>query len=508
MHDLRRRILRSALALALLAWAALGWAQGTTPAAKPAKAPREDLTIDPRTIMEPWSGDLDAMVERRIVRVLVVPSKTFYFNDKGRQRGATYDTFQLVEKELENQLKREKKATRKHLKVQFFFIPVGRDEIFSALVAGKGDIAAANLSITPRRQELVDFSTPHTTNVSELVLTGPASPAVSTLDDLAGKEVFVRKSSSYYESLVALNQRFAAENKPPVRLKEAPDELEDEDLIEMLNAGLVPMLVVDKHIADFWKKVFPKIKVHDAIAVNTEGDIGWAIRKDSPQLKAFLDRTVAALTTGHLADERQQILTRYFQRLGHVKNAASDAERKKFLALVDLFRKYGDRYDVDWLLMAAQGYQESRLNQEARSPVGAIGVMQVMPATGQDMNVGDITQAEANIHAGVKYMRFMIDRFYGNEPMTRLDKALFAFAAYNCGPGRVAQLRKEAAKRGLDPNVWFHNVEYIAEEKIGHETVTYVANIYKYYVAYELIEDSLQERQEAIKSLKSGSNQK
>jgi membrane-bound lytic murein transglycosylase MltF len=489
---------RAALVAVWLLAANLALAQ----ASKATKAPREDLTIDPQTIMQPWTGDLDQMVERRIVRVLVVPSKTYYFNDKGRQRGATYDAFQLVEKELETELKREKKSKRKHLKVQFFFIPVGRDEIFSALVAGKGDIAAANLTITERREALVDFSAPHTTGVSQVVLTGPASPAISTLEDLAGKEVFVRKSTSYYEHLVELNERFAAEKRPRIKLKEAPDDLETEDMIEMLNAGLAPMIVTDKHLADFWKKVYPKITVHDTIAVNTGGEIAWAIRENSPQLKGFLDRTIASFTSGHLADERKEILARYFQRLGHVKNAASDAERKKFLATVDLFRKYGDRYDVDSLLMAAQGYQESRLNQQARSAVGAIGVMQVMPATGKELNVGDITQTEPNIHAGVKYMRFMVDRYYGNEPMTKLDKVLFAFAAYNCGPGRVAQLRKEAAKRGLDPNVWFHNVEYVAEEKIGHETVTYVGNIYKYYVAYQLIEDSLRDRQEAIDSLK------
>jgi len=498
VHDFWHRRFKAGLAAVLLLSCHLAFAQAT----KAANAPREDLTIDPASIMQPWTGDLDGMIERRIVRVLVVPSKTYYFNDKGRQRGATYDAFQLVEQELGKELKKNKKLTRKHLKVQFFFVPVGRDELFSALMAGKGDIAAANLTITEDRMQIVDFADPHTTGVHEIVLTGPASPTVSTLDDLAGKEVFVRKSSAYYEHLLDLNDRFTAENKPPVKLKEAPDDLEDEDLIEMLNAGLIPIVVVDKHIADFWKKVFPKITVHDTIAVHTGGEIAWAIRKDSPQLKAFLDRVIAAYTSGHLADERAVILARYFKGTGHVRTAAADAERKKFLALVDLFRRYGDRYDVDWMLMAAQGYQESRLDQQARSPVGAIGVMQVMPATGKDMNVGDITQVEANIHAGVKYMRFMVDRYYGNEPMSDLDKVLFSFAAYNAGPGRVASLRKEAARRGLDPNVWFHNVEYIAEEKIGHETVTYVGNIYKYYVAYHLIEDSLEEREEAIKSVR------
>jgi membrane-bound lytic murein transglycosylase MltF len=185
-----------------------------------------------------------------------------------------------------------------------------------------------------------------------------------------------------------------------------------------------------------------------------------------------------------------------------VKNAASEEERKKFLVLIQYFQKYGEKYDVDWLLMGAQGYQESQLNQNAKSPVGAIGVMQVMPATGKDLNVGDITEIEANIHAGIKYMRWMIDHYYGNEPMTKLDKALFAFASYNAGAGKISQLRKIAAKRGLDPNVWFHNVEYVVAEKIGQETVTYVSNIYKYYIAYRLILESRAAKQEAIEQMK------
>jgi membrane-bound lytic murein transglycosylase MltF len=337
-------------------------------------------------------------------------------------------------------------------------------------------------------------------NVCELVVFGPTSRAVSSVDDLAGKEVFVRKSSSYYESLVTLNQRLAAEKKPMVMIKEAPETLEDEGLIEMVSAGLIPLIVVDKHKADFWKQVFPKIKVHDGVALRTGGNVAWAFRKGSPQLKAalddFLTRQGKGTATGNV------ILARYLKNAKYVKDAASDSERKKFVALVQFFQKYADKYDMDWLLMAAQGYQESLLNQDTRSPVGAIGVMQVMPATGKELGVGDITEVEANIHAGVKYMRWMIDQYYGKGPMTKLDKALFAFASYNAGAGRISQLRKEAAKRGLDPNVWFHNVEYAAAEKIGAETVTYVANIYKYYIPYKLILEARAERARAAEKMK------
>jgi membrane-bound lytic murein transglycosylase MltF len=249
----------------------------------------------------------------------------------------------------------EKKLKSKHLKVRVVFIPLRRDQLLPGLAAGKGDIAAANLTITPERRKLVDFSVAGLSNVSEVLVTGPASPKIASLDDLSGKEVFVRKSSSYYQSLVELNKKFAAGRKPPVRLKEAPETLEDEDLLEMLNAGLVALIVVDKHKADFWKQIFPKLIVHDSITVRTGGEVAWAIRKGSPQLKAVVDdfkrRHKVGTATGN------QLLTRYLKNVKYVKNAASEEDRKKFMALIQYFRKYGEKYDVDCLLMGAQGYQ-------------------------------------------------------------------------------------------------------------------------------------------------------
>ena len=468
--------------------------------AAPALPNGKGLTIDLEETMQPWTGDLDGMFERRVIRVLTTYSRTFYFLDKGVQRGTTYEIFRIFEDDLNKQLAKQKKLKGKRLKVQVVFIPVGRDELLPALKAGKGDIAAANLTVTDDRRKLVDFSVPVYANVSELLVSGPASTVVANVEELSGKEVFVRTSSSYYQSLMALNRRFAEKNRPPVIIREAPENLEDEDLLEMVNAGLIPLVVVDKHKADFWKQIFPKIKVHADIALRTGADIAWAMRKGSPQLKAALDDFLARQQKN--PGDRNTILARYLKNTKYVKDAASEAERKKFLALVQYFQKYGDKYDVDWLLVAAQGYQESQLNQDVKSPVGAIGVMQVMPATGRELGVGDITKVEANIHAGVKYMRWMIDQYYDKEPMSKLDKALFAFASYNAGAGRIAQLRREAEKRGLNPNVWFHNVEYLAAEKIGAETVTYVANIYKYYIAYRLVMEAREEKKQAAEKMK------
>lgn len=461
----------------------------------PLQNDKTELAINMDHIMQPQKGDLPDMINRRAIRVLTTYSKTFFFIDKGTQRGATHDLFIALEKDLNNQLAKEKKLKQKHLKVRIVFIPITRDNLFKALNEGKGDIAAANLTITSSRQEQVAFTTPLYSDVKELLVSGPSSPDVKNLEQLSGKTVFVRRSSSYYESLQRLNARFAKASLPPVILQEAPEALEDEDLLEMLNAGLIPLIVVDRHKALFWKQVFPKIQVHDDIVLRDGGSIAWAVRKDNPQLLAVLNNFVKNNRQGSTLGN--MILLRYLKSATYVKNAAANRERAKFLQMVEIFRKYGERYDVDWLLMAAQGYQESRLNQSVRSHVGAIGVMQVMPATGKELKVGDIKKIDPNIHAGVKYMRWMIDHYYGDQPMTPLDKALFSFASYNAGPARIARLRTETQKRGFDPNIWFGNVENLAAEKIGAETVTYVSNIYKYYIAYRLIMDDIARKQKA-----------
>jgi membrane-bound lytic murein transglycosylase MltF len=471
-------------------------------AAAPSAAPEtEELSISPEEIMKPWTGDLDGMIDRGFIRVLTVYSKTFYFVDKGVQMGAVPDVFRVFEEELNRKLASEGRLKGRHLKVRVVFIPMTRGDIWDSLAAGKGDVAASSLGVSQERRKQVDFSVPMISDVRVVIVSGPGSPQISGVDDLAGKEVFVRKSSAYYSILVDLNRRFAAENKPAVLLKEAPETLEDEDLLEMSNAGLIPLTVSNNYLANFWKQIFPNINVHDATPLHSGGEVAWALRKDSPQLKAVVDDFVTRNRKGSLIGN--QIITRYLKSTKYVADATSEAERKKLLAVVPLFQTYGAQYNVDWLLMVAQGYQESRLDHSVRSPVGAIGMMQIMPATGQELKVGDIRELEPNIHAGVKYMRWMIDHYYANEPISTLDKALFAFASYNAGAGRIAQLRKEAARRGLDPNVWFRNVEYVAAEKVGAETVTYVANIYKYYIAYHLAMEARDAREKAADALKS-----
>ena len=463
----------------------------TTPAsgdelpAEPSPLPEELRGL----IDQPFDGDLPAMIARRVIRVGVTFNRTFYFIDKGTPRGLSYEYATFFEDQL------NKKLPKAHLKVHVVMLPMPRDLLLPALKAGKLDMVVAQLTVTPARQQIVDFTEPTRRDVSEVLVTGPGAPAIASLDDLSGHEVYVRKTSSYYESLVALNERLKAAGKKPVDIQAASESLEDDDLLEMVNAGLLPAIVADNYIATFWKQVFTQLDVHDSMPLRTGGVLAVAIRKNSPELardlNAFIAKQGIDSAMGAILNKR------YLQSTKFVKNATSEAERQKFTALIDLFRKYGDRYKFDYLLMAAQGYQESRLDQRAKSPVGAIGVMQLMPETGKEQKVGDVRKIDPNVHAGVKYMRFIRDSFFENEPMDDLNKGLFTFAAYNAGPGRVRQLRQEAGQRGLNPNLWFGNVERVASERIGRETVTYVSNIYKYYVAYKLLEREARRKKEA-----------
>ena len=476
--------LRAAVGLVMLA-SAIGCAappSSETSAPATAGAPASALPAVPEelrgVIDKPFTGDFDAMVARRIIRAGVPFNRTFYFIDHGTQRGLSYEYLVMFEAALNKQLKSGP------LGIHVVLVPMSAEALIPALRAGAIDMVVAQLTVTPERSKLVDFTIPTRRHVNEIVVTGPDVAPVNSLDELSGRELFVRRSSSYYDSVMALNQRFVAQGRPPATIRLAPEQLQDDDVLEMVNAGLVPITIVDDYLAEFWARVFTSMTIHPAVSLRSGSDLAVAVRKDNPvladRLNQFISSTGLSSATGAVLNKKYLASTRF------VKNATSEAERKKFLALIELFRRYGEQYRFDYLLVAAQGYQESRLNHDARSAVGAIGVMQVMPKTGQEQKVGDIRKIEPNVHAGVKYMRYIRDTYFEDQPMDELNKGLFTFAAYNAGPARVRQLRREAEERGLDPNIWFGNVERIASERIGRETVTYVSNIYKYYVAYRV----------------------
>ncbi|WP_036020072.1 transglycosylase SLT domain-containing protein [Paraburkholderia mimosarum] len=480
------------LVAGLLCAFALGGAIATVNPPAPASV-RPPATRQLSLSNKPWRGDFDGMLERRWIRVLVPYSRTLYFVDKGQERGLTAELVRDFERYV-NDTYADRLGKRP---LTVVLIPTTRDRLLPDLNAGLGDIAAGNLTVTDERLKLVDFVAQIEGNdVREVVVTGPKSPVLATVDDLAGKTVHVRRSSSYYESLSALDRQFRANRKPPIKLVLLPDALEDEDALEMLNAGLLQILVVDNWKADMWAQVLPNITVHDDLAVRSEGKTGWAIRRNSPQLRDAISGFHKNYVD--LRSVAEYRLEQYMRRFRQISNSARAAGLKRFEQTLAIFRQYGNQYRFDPLMLAAQGFQESRLDQRARSPAGAIGIMQITPATGKQMDVGNIRVTESNIHAGAKYMDHLMTRYFPDAHFSEDDRSLFAFASYNAGPANIARMRKEAAKRGLDPNKWFNNVEIVVGEKIGMETTTYVRNIYKYYTSYRLITQAEASRSRAM----------
>lgn len=456
--------------------------------AKPLTAAEEKkLDAMALPVPAPRLGDFDAMQKSRLVRILIPYNQLFYFMDRGRQLGISYELGVAFEQFL------NKKIKSKSLRIRVAFIPTARDQLLPGLIAGHGDIAVGGLTVTPAREAIVDFADPVARDVEEVVVAGPDAPAVVSLDDLGGHEVVVRRSSSYYEHLLAINERLKSEKKKPIQLLAADEDLEDGGIIEMAAAGMVDFTIVDKYKADFWKQVFDKIQVRDDLVVNEGGDIAWAIRKGSPLLKVEINEFMKTHRQGSAF--LNQLIRKYVKNTKFVNNATSKAEMEKFERVVGFFQKYASEYDFDYLMLLAQGYQESQLDQSARSPRGAVGIMQLLPETAASPEVG-ITgidkDAEKNVHAGTRYLRRLSDRYLNDPGIDQKNKTLMAFAAYNAGPGNLNKFRRLAEKSGLNKDIWFNNVEIASARVVGRETPEYVSNIYKYYVAYRLARERMQ----------------
>lgn len=428
-----------------------------------------------------WLGDFDEMVARRTIRVLVVYSRTSYFLDGVVQRGIAYDAMQAFEDFVNQRL------GNKNIKLHVIYIPVATDELIPALQAGVGDIAVANFTVTEARRQQVDFTRPVLRNVSELLVTGPSAKAIEQLSDLSGREIHVRRSSSYHDSLLTINRQLAAQGKAPARIITVNPFLEDADLLELVDTGLLPMTVVDDHIAEVWDRMYENIQVHRDLVINDGREIAWAFRRNSPLLESQLNEFLRTHGKGTLFGN--VIFKRYYESGRFVRNPLSAQDMPKLQETVALFQKYAEIYGFDWTMIASMAYQESHLDQGKRSHAGAVGIMQVLPSTAADskVNVADIHQVENNIHAGIKYLRFLSDHYFSDTAIDDFNRLMFSFAAYNAGPNKVNRLRREAQSAGYNPNIWFNNVEIIAASRVGNETVQYVSNIFKYWLTYKLL---------------------
>ena len=429
-----------------------------------------------------------------MLRMLVLYNKTGFFYDKGRPRGAVPD----IAEEMERYLNKKLKTRAKRFKV--VFIPVSPSQLEKYLNDGSGDFVATSIIVTPEREKQMDFTMPILWGeyAKLVVVTAKNAPQIASLDDLSGKEVYVNPVTLSYKLLKEQNQKLTKEGKPEISVKESDPNLTDEDLLEMTNAGVIPATVTFSYRADLWSAVLPNIIIHSDIPLADDVNLAFAMRKNSPQLKAVMD--------DFFKDHRQGtafgrvMFQKYYANKKFIKNVTSREELGKFESYVKYFQKYAAEYNFDYLMLAAQGYQESTLQQELVSPRGAVGVMQVVPqySTASPINIPNVRQAEPNIHAGTKMLAQITKTYFNDPAITPMNKTLFTFAAYNAGQNRIVRLRKQAAAGGLNPNEWFGNVEIMVAKDIGQETVQYVSNVYKYYVAYKMAVEQRQLRAAAM----------
>jgi membrane-bound lytic murein transglycosylase MltF len=438
-------------------------------------------------------GDLDAMEERRVIRTLVVPGGPQFFYYRGKPRGMIAELLAMLQQELNASL------GRRHAQVEIVPMPVSRDRLIPALLSGQADLVAADLTVTEARSQLVDFSLPFVTGVDEIVVFAPgAGDDVKSIDGLAGRDVFVRRSSSYFEHLSGLNADLQSRGMSPVNIIEADELLRVQDILEMVNGGLVEATVVDGHKATSWSSLLTEMIVREDLVLRSGGKIAWAFRKDSPLLAEEINEFARGHRKGTLLGN--VLIERYMGNVKWVSNSTSKWGLQRMQSLIDDFQASAAETNLDWLMLVAQAYQESELDNSKVSPAGAHGIMQIKPSTAADKHVGidDISEPADNILAGARYMRFLMDRYFSDTEMDGLQQWLFALAAYNAGPARVRRLRNRAAAEGYDPNRWIDSVEVIAAKEIGRETVRYVSNVFKYYVAYQMYWENRTIRAESL----------
>ena len=472
-----------------------------------ASADAAALSGDPllQSIANRFTGDLKAMRKRGYIRVLVSYNRTNFFltgaedgNLGVEARGFEHDLMEEYRKFLNHTLPRHQP------RLQMVYVPVAFEHLLAALNQGEGDIVAAGMTITPERSGKVSFSHPYLDNVNEVLVTHGNINGLDTLEDLAGRQVRVLRGSSYAQHLRELSRRLEQQGLAPIRVEEVAASLQTEDMLELVNAGALTITVADQHLARLWSSVLPDIRVRADLMINQGGELAWAVRKDNPELLKSLNRFVKGHREGTLMGN---ILIRtYYRDRRWISNPISKAERRKLKKLSGLFKKYANQYGFQWLSLAAQAFQESKLEHNTRSHRGAIGIMQIKPATARDPNVAirNIKQLEPNIHAGVKYLAFLRDRYFSGAEFSEDDKWYFALAAYNAGPGAVRKMRAQAERMGLNPNRWFGQVELAARRQAGQETVTYVRNILKYATAYKLSFAAEQQRNQDRKRLLGG----
>ncbi len=422
---------------------------------------------------------LEEIVKSGYVRVLTRNNDTSFFIYRGHRMGFDYE----VGKKL-----------AQHLNIRVDMIITNSwPEMFQALLKGEGDAIAAEVTVTPERAKQVLFAEPWG-KTKELIVYKDGAPRIATVDDLAGKEVHVRKSSTYFESLEKLNEKLTAAGKKEVQIKLVPEEWETDTILQAVSRGEILYTVADSVLADVHTAYFDTLRI--GLPISEERDLAWAVRPGDVKLKTAIDAVFRELRK---KPDFNIMKRKYFEAQRRLKAERGDktyaSETGTLSAYDPIVRKYSEQHDFDWRLVAAQIYQESHFDPTRKSWVGALGLFQIMPATAKGLGIVDPTDPEQSIRGGLKYMQQLSDHY--QDVADPIERYRFALAAYNSGFGHVDDARRLARGDGKDPAKWREVAAYLlklADHKYatrarfgycrGTEPVEYVRHIDERYTGY------------------------
>jgi membrane-bound lytic murein transglycosylase MltF len=431
-----------------------------------------------------WVGDFDQLKKKGAIRVLVPVSNPGFLVDGFRKYGyipVTINTFQsyLNANEVADTF------------VRAIVIPASRSTILDRLVAGHGDLAVANLTITEERLKKVDFAAPIATGVQEIIVAAPNSPVLHTLQDLSGKTIFTRSFSSYHEHLLRLNKQFAAEGLAPVHIETVADELEDDNLLAIVGEGLIPYMVLDQRKLELWQDVYNNVVPYPNLAIDTNGEIAWVLRKNSPQLLKIvsdfsLHHQNAPIDLTALRESTKKDVLHF--------NNLTEENIQRFVQLYPVFVKSGTKYGINPLLLAALAFEQSGFSEEKVGNNGELGIMQLAPFIEREVDVEpteeDAQALELHITAAAKYLASLRENNFMDLADDPKNQMIFVLAAYLNGPEKINEMRWITGKMGKNGNKWFNEVNVTVSRLVGRESVRAVRAIALYLVTYRMAIES------------------
>ena len=427
-----------------------------------------------------WTGTYEAMRARGVVRLAVSYNPSLYYKDQGVVKGLMVE----VAKDFSLWLDRKYGSVNDANGIKVVLVPVLSGKSPEAVLNGIADVAVVNvterLMLSDRYEGLTQVDTSPLSEV--LVTNAELANQPKSFADMAGHVVHSSAPVRFRRSLSIENAKLALLDKAPIQVIEENNALTDEDLLQMVDANLLGGVFVDDWKADLWKSALPDIRVHPNIRLIDQGNVGWLVRNNDAQLADDLNRFAHELMAGGRLDRYRKTI--FSKQVRSMKDPTQDKLWARFMRLYPTFKKYGRQYNLDPLLLASLGFQESVLDVNVRSGNGAVGIMQILPSTGKHLGVINLRNADANIYAATKYMNQILNTYFSGSRLDKFNRTLFAIAAYNAGPNAISKMAIRAGDEGLDANVWLNNVEIIASDRLGTGVTSYVRNVYKYYVIY------------------------